>query len=464
MNTQPYSYQVIGARRIKRYGGRALLADEQGLGKSLEYLMFLERNPELCPAVVVCPASLKYNWEDEAAKHFNLRAEVLEGTRPPKRLPLNPARLYVANYQILGKRNAENAGPGWNDYLKALRPQSVCLDECQAISNLTAKQTKWVRRLCDGVPSVVGLSGTPLTNRPKELFSILNLLRPDLFPSFKVYGDRYCAPRMTQWGMQYDGADHLDELHGILTEHLMIRRRKADVLHDLPPKRRYCVTLPLTDPGQYKKAQDSFLQWLGTVAPEKVFRAKRAQRLTQVGYLRRLLAQLKLPAVCEWVDNFLADTDSKLVLFCVHTETIDHLCRRYKSLCVRVDGSTPVRDRQRAKDAFQGNKGVRVFVGNIDAAGKGLTLTAADTVAFVELPWTPGAAVQAEDRIHRIGQTREADVVFLCGRGTIDGRVAELLQTKQGTLSGVLDGGAREEDLNVFDLLCRSLLTEKVTS
>jgi SWI/SNF-related matrix-associated actin-dependent regulator 1 of chromatin subfamily A len=265
---------------------------------------------------------------------------------------------------------------------------------------------------------------------------------------------------MTPWGVKYDGAERLDELHEVLTESLMIRRRKADVLDDLPPKRRYAVTLPLSDPVQYQRAQKDFLRWLESVAPEKVFRAKRAARLTQVGYLRRLLAKLKLPSVIEWVENFLQDSDGKLVLFAVHTEVIDSLVDRFRGLCVRVDGGTPLARRQQAKDAFQNNPKVRLFIGNVDAAGKGLTLTAASTTAFAELPWTPGATVQAEDRIHRIGQTREADVVFLCGRGTIDEKVAKLIQDKQGVLSGVLDGGGRPEDLDVFDLLCKQLLTE----
>lgn len=457
MLTRPFDYQVIGARRIAQFKGRALLSDQMGLGKTLQVLLHLHRHPNLRPAVVVCPAGLKFNWEAEAARHLGMRAMVLEGTRPPGRLPRIPAPLYVASYNILGQRGGQHSGPGWSDWLAALNPEFIALDECQAISNRSALQTKWTRKLCRGIEQVVGMSGTPLTNRPAEMFSILNILRPDLFPAFRPYADEFCDPQVRPWGMDYGGAKNLDKLHAFLTEHLMIRRRKEDVLKELPLQRRSVVTLPMSDPKEYQHAHRDFLTWLAKRMPERVFRASRAERLTQVGYLKRLAGKLKLKAVGEWVDQFLQGSDGKLVLYAVHVEVMDYLEKRYRRLCVRVDGSTPPLHRQRAQDAFQARKSLRLFLGNIQAAGKGITLTAATTVAFAELDWTPGAHAQAEKRIDRIGQTMETDAIYLVARGTLEEKLVKLLQDKAQVLSAVLDGGPCVGDLDVFDALCREI-------
>lgn len=447
--TTPYPFQIKGARRIHQFGGRALLADEMGLGKTLQVFLYRQRHPEgNTPCLVICPASLKYNWQAEAARHFGVRAEVLEGTKPP-RPGLTRPDVSVINYNIVH---------AWLPYIAWLKPKLVVLDECQAIKSVTTRQSKATRLACRGVPHVVALSGTPLTNRPSELFPVLNLLRRDLFPSFRDYADRYCAPKLKPWGWDFGGASRLDELHATLKDHLMIRRLKSDVLKDLPDQRRSVMTLPLSHPAQYEQAHRDFLGWLAKTYPDRVYRAGRAQALTHGGYLRRLVGTLKLPAVLDWVDNFLEASDGKLVLFAVHKETLDALQHRYRKLSVRVDGGTPSRERQDAVNAFQGRADVRVFLGNIQAAGKGLTLTAGTTTAFAEFSWVPGEHTQAEKRTDRIGQTRETEAVYLVAAGTIEERIARIVQAKSAVLSGILDGGTGGEDLNVFDLLCQELL------
>lgn len=458
MKTYPYDYQVVGAMRIQRFKGRALLADPMGTGKTATALLYLENNPHLRPAVVICPASLKYNWEAEAYKHLGWRAVVCGGTRPPRMHGL-PAPLYVVNYDVLGQKASAKSGPGWFQHLKALDPKAVIIDECQAISSLKAKRTRWVRLFAKGIPSVVALSGTPLTNRPFELFSVLNLIRPDLFPSFRSYADRYCNPRMKPWGMDYSGASHLDELHRKLTDVLMIRRRKEDVLGHLPPKTRTVTAVPITDQRQYKQAQDNYVRWLLENRPDKMHAASRAMRLTQINVLKQLCGTLKLPSVMEWIDTFLEESDEKLVAFAVHHAVLDALQERYKKSCVRVDGTMESRARQNSVDAFQNNPRIRVFLGNIQAAGKGLTLTAARTVVFAEMGWTPGEHAQSEDRCHRIGTTGNVQIHYLCAKGTIEERLARLIQDKQSVLSATLDGGVVAGDIDVFDLLCDELLT-----
>jgi SWI/SNF-related matrix-associated actin-dependent regulator 1 of chromatin subfamily A len=408
--TVPYPFQLRGVRQLHRFGGRALLADEQGLGKTFQTYLYCSRHPEQKPVVVVCPASLKFVWEREARRHFGWRAEVLSGTKPPGvSLALSTASLVVLNYDILWP---------WIPWLKNLKPKLVVLDECQYISGRHTKRTKGVEKLCEGVPHVLALSGTPLTNRPAELFPTLHLLRPDLFPSFYPYGHRYCGAKRNPFsgGMDYKGSSNLEELHKILLENLMVRRRKVDVLKELPSKTRCVVPLELPDYGEYNRALEDFLGWLGE-----------------------------------------RKCDRKLVIFAVHKEVISKLRKHFGKGCVVVDGSTSLKNRRAAVDAFQGSRGCRVFIGNIKAAGKGLTLTAASDVAFAELDWTPGAHLQAEDRAHRIGSKEAVFIHYLVAKGTIEEHLVELLQSKQGTLSAVLDGGSRGEDLDIFDRLTERL-------
>ena len=237
--TKLYQFQKEDVRELRRQRYRSLVASEMGTGKSIVAL-FAAAESGARPVVVVCPAGLKYHWEAEALLHCGLRAEVLSGTRPPRRCRF-PHPLVVINYDILGP---------WMPFLKKLDPELVILDEVQYIKNRAAQRTKNVQALCRGVKKIIGLSGTPLTNRPAELWVILNILWPDKFPSFTKYGFRYCRPSFEFGEIKFKGANHLPELHGKLKRYGMIRRLKKDVLTELPPKTRIVVPLPITARSQ----------------------------------------------------------------------------------------------------------------------------------------------------------------------------------------------------------------------
>lgn len=447
--TVPYSYQLEDVRKIHKLGGRILLAWEQGLGKSFGTLLYMHRHPEVLPTVVVCPASIKWQWASEASRHFGMRSEVLEGTKPDERIGAIVPPLTIINYDILH---------AWMDYLKTLNPQMVVLDEVQYITTRTTRRSKQCRLLCKGVPKILELSGTPLLNRPAELWHPLNLLRPDLFTTFYPFAMKYCNPKKTPWGWDFRGASNLTHLHNTLCngDGVMIRRRKEDVLKQLPSKIRSVIPIPIENRKEYDAAVKDFLGWLAKKSINKALRAAKSQSLVKLGYLKRMAGKLKLPLAMQWVDDFLANGDQKIVLFAVHKDIISTLQKRYKPICVAVDGSTANKNRQHAVRQFQGKDSCRVFIGNIKAAGVGLTLTAASTVAFLELDWVPGVHAQAEDRIHRIGQKETAQCVYLVAHDTIESKLCEVLQTKQKTLSAVLDGG-KGDNLNVFDQLINKL-------
>ncbi len=463
MNTKPFAYQQEDVERLEgEFAGRCLLSLEMGLGKTFEILYYLHRNPQIRPAIVVCPASLKWMWQEQARLHFGMRADVLGGTKPDKlSLPRNP-KLLIVNYDVLGRRRGIGSGPGWIDYLRGIDPQLVVLDECHYLADGRSQRTKWVRKLCEGLPRILALSGTPLTNRPADLFPTLNLLAPETFPSWWNYAFKFCSPKKNHWGWDFRGASNLPELNHHL-QSLMIRRRKEDVLKDLPPKIRSTVPVDMSIDSrtEYNQAHSDFIRWLMARAPDRAYRAAQAEALVKVGYLKRLAGNLKMKAVCEWIDDFLSESDGKLVVFAIHKIVIQQLMEKYGKIAVKIDGSVPISDRKTAVERFQKNENCRIFIGNVKAAGVGITLTAASTVLFVEFPWAPGDLIQAEDRLHRIGQQDSVNVYHLVARDTIESKLVNILQSKQGTISKVLDNG-EGDGLAIYNQLLDELVKEAI--
>ena len=466
MKTKPFAFQIEDVQRaVKAYKGRAILAWEPGLGKTLASLLFALRYPEARPVVVVCPASLKWMWENQAKHHLGLRVEVLEGTRPPREGLLRNRDFIVVNYDILARRRGPGAGPGWLDHLLNLKPGIIILDEGQLACQPSAQRSKAVKELCKTAEQVLILSGTPLTNRPIELWHLLHMVKPSLFPSRFAFAHKFCKPRRTPWGWDFSGASNLDELHGILTHPktgCLIRRRKDEVMDQLPPKRRTVIPLDLKNRREYQKAVTDFLGWLTETSPAKASKAAKTEAITRLGELKRLAATGKLPAVFDWIDDHLAGTDEKLIVFGVHRKILQAVMERYGKLAVLVDGSVTGRKRQLAVDTFLKDKRVRMFVGNIKAAGTGWSAPGVSTTAFIELPWSPGDVLQAEDRTHGIarGKTGTAShAVYLLARGTVELPLLELITRKQKNLNQVLDGG-KGEDLDIIDELTKRLLKE----
>lgn len=447
--TKPHTYQRRGAALIEIFEGRALLADEMGLGKSLQALLWAYRNPHVRPIVIVCPATIKINWQRECSMHFGLRAEVLEGRRIPDRGLRTSQQILIINYDIL---------EAWLPTLRSMKPQLIIVDECHYIGNRSAKRTKAVRKLCRKAPHVVFLSGTPLTNRPAELYPSINIIRPDLYPAFFPFAQRYCKPKLTPWGWDYSGADHMEELHRRLGKQMMIRRLKKDVLKDLPGKQRIVMPMEIVKRKEYEKIERDFIRWLTRISPAKAQRAKKAQSLTQMSFLRQQAALFKMPSVYEWIDNFLASSDDKLLVFAVHKEIIRLLHERYKSQSTVVTGSVTGRHRQQAFDSFNEDTTTRLLFGNLKAAGVGWSCKSTAVGAFVEMGWTPGAHSQGEDRIHGLGRGvsgRVSTWYYLIARDTIEERMCRIIQAKQRILEAVLDGKLDENDLDIFDQLMK---------
>jgi len=452
MVTKLLPFQLKGAKQIRRCKGRTLLADEMGLGKTIQCLYWLMKCPKKRPVVIVSPATLKWVWATQALQHMNLRTVVLESRTPPKKGILNKCEILIINYEILQY---------WMDYIQKIKPSVFIIDESHYIKSRSAKRTKAVKQLAKTTKHVIALSGTPLVNRPSELFTTLNLIWPKEFPSFWTFAFRYCKASKRPWGWEFKGAAHLDELHNKLKSLGMIRRLKKDVLKELPEKTRQIIPLTISNKKEYNTAKNEFIKWLSKKSTAKAKRAMKAEAVVKMGYLKRLAAELKMKAVFEWVDNFLEETDEKLILYGFHKSILKQLHDRYKKISVVIDGSTPSKKRELAITSFHNNKKIKIFIGQMIAAGTGITLTAASQLAFVEIDFVPGIMLQAEDRPHRIGQKNAVVISYLIAKDTIEEPLCELLQSKQEVISQVLDGTISDYDLEIYDKLAKSFKRKK---
>lgn len=449
-----YPFQVDGIKFIEAKEGKCLIGDEMGLGKTIQALGWLKLHPELRPVVIVVPASLKLNWEREIIKWIGTETKVvlLSGKKPSKKV-LKGRHIAVINYDILSS---------WLKTLMDWSPQILIADESHYIKNNKAQRTKAVKELAKSVAHTLFLTGTPIINRPVEFFTVLNLLAPQEFPSWLRYTQKYCGAYHDGYGWNVSGATNTSELFDRVNGKIMLRRKKEEVLKDLPTKRRFVVPMEINNGAEYLAADNNLIQWVKEkFGPKRAEKTSQAEALTRFSYLKQLASEGKRQAALSWIQDAL-DTNGKLVLFAVHHTMIDWLQEQLVGYNpVVVDGRVGQDKRQAAVDRFQNDPTCKVFIGNIKAAGVGLTLTAASTTVFLELGWTPGEHDQAEDRVHRIGQ--EADRVeayYLVAANTIEEEIAGLLDEKREVLSAVLDGKKDVDEGNLLTELLKKRLED----
>lgn len=450
--TKLHPYQKEGVQLIEDFDGRCLLADEMGLGKTLQSLKWCYWHPEARPIIVICRATVKYNWSIECKKHFGWQATILEGEKPRVlRNMLVADKIYIINYDILQY---------WVKYLCDLDPEVIILDEMQALGNLKTKRTKATRELCRKAFHVIGLSGTPF-NHVAQLFPFLNICRPDVFDSWGEYAWRHCQPEKKFGKWQFKGAKNLKTLRKKLLATVMIRRLKKDVLPQIPPKTRIIYPLKIDNRKEYEQAEKDFKGWLRQYFrgdKKKLNKSLRAERLVRFGYLKRLAAKGKIKSIYDWVDGYFDENEGeKLILFGIHKFMIGALKERYRDISVVIDGSVTGKARQTAIDIFTHKERCKLMIGNSLAAGFGWNGTVANQVGFPELPWVPAEVNQCIDRIHRIGQGRPCFANFLIAHNTIESKLCDILQRRQNVFDEVMDGG-EGEDLSLFDELEEALM------
>jgi len=421
---------------------RTFIADEQGLGKTVQALATLEAD-DAFPAAVVCPASMKLVWEREAGRWLPGRTvEVLDG-RSTEPVAGAAAEITVLNYDILDAHAERLAGHG----LRAL-----VLDESHYVKNPRARRTRAAMELARRLPADalrLALTGTPVLNRPEELVAQLRVL-----DRLKEFGS---GARLTR---RFRNAASDDRLHWNLRAHCYVRRTKAQVLPQLPAKRQETVPVLLSNERDYRMAESDVIAWLQTLPLDlrsidaKVAAALRAEQLVRLNQLRQLAANGKLPTALAWIGDFRA-SDEPLVVFAEHRAVQRAVLERFPD-AAHILGSDSGVKRQAAVDSFQSEDGPQLIVCSMRAASQGITLTRASNVAFLELDWTPARHDQAEDRLHRIGQDRGVTAWYLLAPDTIDETMAELLQRKRLLIGAVTDGEVGNEE-RLVDAVVRDL-------
>lgn len=440
-----YRYQVEGAAWVATRiaaGSGAILGDEPGVGKTVQTVSVICALRPF-PAVIVCPASLKQQWYREfAAAKKAPRIHVVSGSK--ERLPKG-YDVYVMNYDLLYKREAE---------LLHMNPALYVFDEAQELRNPQARgkhraasATRLVRQRSKGA---LLLTGTPIENRPAELWRLLHLTEPRKWPRFVDYAARYLKPiRGKEVGRvirtQAGRVERLNELH-LLVDQTMLRRLKTEVLKDLPPKNRRSVLVQIDDGSMkhYRDAEKDVVAWLKALGKfDRAVEAKKAESIVKLTMLRRIAAVGKLRAAIPQYLQSWFDSHSRqpLVIFGYHKDVmlgLHRICTKLGLRTVGIGGGESSEKRQKAVDLFQSGK-ADVFLAPIRSAGVGLNLQRASEALFVERIWTPSGMIQAEDRVYRIGSKRPVTITYLDAAGTVDEHLARIVEAKQKLIRAVVD-------------------------
>ena len=457
-------HQKQGVKDLRRFGGVSLLAGEMGVGKTAQVLSWLRLEwDDASPVLIVAPANAKLVWEDEIALWLGKRCAVIEGNYRPGRSVLPSAPIWVVNYDIL---------PSWAEQLRKHGFKTAVVDEVHYVKNYTSKRYQALRKALGrfvgrkrdkwipSIPYRIAMSGTPLTNRPAELWPTLFLLWPEEFPTPIPYFKRYCRPRWTPWGIKYDGAANLKELHSRLLDLGMIRQRKKVCLKELPPKVRRIIHVEISRRKEYEFAKENFLLWLSRKSKMRMKSARRAQAFAQIGYLLRFVSKAKLRITSEWITNFLESSGDKLVVFAFNRPALDALHRYFgPKLSIKIDGSVKGTERRAAVQRFQNDPRCRLALCQGKAAGVALTLTAASDILMHDYPWSAGDFLQIEDRIHRIGQTKTCFIHCLVAVDTIEEKVIRTQRKKMKILEKILDGEGELSSEEMFQFE-QSLINE----
>jgi SWI/SNF-related matrix-associated actin-dependent regulator of chromatin subfamily A-like protein 1 len=407
---------------------RAILADDMGLGKTRQAIVAMEAGCPEGTVLVVCPASLKLNWKREILMvDDDASIEVLGVDNCQAEAP----RWIIINYDILSK-HAER--------LHAVEWSGIILDEAHFIKNASKRTSHCLKLLgvqAEAHAQLIGpdyvflLTGTPMTNRPKDLFNLFRCVGHPAARSFLSFAKRYCDAYRNDFGWVTTGASNLAELN-LLMKEISIRRMKDEVI-DLPPKVRSWVPVDISASAAALNAIDSFLSWYSGTDPSQPNDREFLSRLVKV---RTALHKAKFKAVAERLKDVIA-TGEKVVLFTCFTDGIERHKKILGDQAVTITGSDTSTKRMKAVDRFQTDPTVRVALCNIIAGGVGINLTAGTHVIFQDLDWVPANHAQAEDRCYRLGQDHRVTVEYFHADGTLDGYIATLLQQKMKLIAAV---------------------------
>jgi SNF2 family DNA or RNA helicase len=406
---------------------RFILADDMGLGKTTSTIIAaLETGAK--KILIVCPASLKINWQREIENYSDRSVYISEG----KNFSIEHD-FVIVNYDIL--KNFYDLKDKDNSLISQGNFDLIILDEAHYVSNGQAARTKLVNSFSKKCERVWLLTGTPMTNRPMNYFNLLSLIESPVSQNWMAYAIRYCQGYQFTAGTRkiwnVTGASNLEELRD-RTSRQVLRRLKTEVL-DLPEKIITPVYLRLKS-KLYEGLMGEYYDWYNKNPDESTSLTVQFSKLMKV---RQVIAEEKIKDTIELAENIL-EQDKKVIIFTNFTETLNRIADHFGKQAVKLDGSTPKPQRQYAVDQFQDNEKIKVFVGNVKAAGVGITLTAAEAVIINDLSFVPGDLAQAEDRAYRYGQKNSVSVYYPIFDNSIEAIIYDMVNQKKQNIGTVM--------------------------
>jgi SNF2 family DNA or RNA helicase len=421
--------KLVGSKRF-------ILADDMGVGKTTSAtIAAIESGAK--KILIICPASLKINWEREIRNYTDRSIFICES----KNFSLDHDFIIV-NYDIL--KNFYDLKDKENSMIGKLNPDLIIIDEAHYIQNGQAQRTKLVNHFSKKANRLWLLTGTPMTNRPMNYFNLLQLIESPVAQNWMAYAIRYCQGYQFKAGNRkiwnVSGASNLEELRD-RTSKQVLRRLKTEVL-DLPEKIITPVYLRLKS-KLYEGLMGEYFDWYRTKSEESKSLTIQFTKLMKV---RQVIAEEKIQHTIELTQNII-DQEKKVIIFTNFTDTLNRIADHFGKQAVRLDGSSSKPQRQYAVDQFQENDKIKVFVGNVKAAGVGLTLTAAESVIINDLSFVPGDLSQAEDRAYRYGQKNNVLVYYPIFENTIEGSIYDIVNSKKSIIETVMGDNLDKGDI-----------------
>lgn len=450
---KPYPYQEEGIAKTLKFK-RVINGDEMGTGKTIQSIVSVER-AKATPCLVICPASLKINWERETRKFTNLRPLILtdsvKSTFPYFIGTMNLYDVVIVNYESLRKYFVVSATDPvklkttvFQNVIKQFK--SVIIDEAHRCKNPSSNQAKFVMGICSGKEYVIELTGTPVINDPMDLASQLAILG-----RMKDFGG------YSEFIARYSEEHNLQELNERLNEVCYFRREKKEVMKDLPELTRTQVITDLSNEEEYRTLEEDLKQWLReykAMTDAEIRKKMRKKALIRFMNLRTLAGKGKVDAAVQALKDA---NGTPFVVFCEHHDIVNAIHKAFPD-AVEVTGMQNAQQKQAAIDLFQAGKR-SIIICSIRSAGVGLTLTASSNVLFVEQPWTMADLSQCEARCHRNGQKNAVNSWILIGKNSIDSYLYGLIMSK-GSMASKITGAANDvlQDEKYFDELSSVIL------
>lgn len=442
----PRSYQCEGVAYMINHGN-CINGDGCGLGKTAQTILTIELLGAF-PALIISPASVKYNWKKEWEKWNPERSVgVVERKKKKPDASVWECDVVVINYDILGERNMEKPTAKFKELLKRLWV-SCAIDEIHFLKNEKALRTKMAKKITKRIPNVWGLTGTLTQKKPADLIQPFKIIRrfDDIFGDTLEFKFRYCNAKNTMFGFDYSGFSNLEELHELLRMGGYIRRNKRDVLTELPPLIEQTIEVPITNLKEYQRAENDLINYLEKIDIERANNAVNAPHLVMVNTLKNLSIQGKLSFIKTYIKEWLeANEDEQLLVFGVHREPLQALAEDFKAPVIQ--GGVSSEQKQRIVNEFSQKK-CRLLFANIKSAGTGTDglQENCSNLVYIELPDNSTDLEQTNSRLERMGQKNSIIITYLLSLDTIDVEMRETVKDKS-LITGVINRGESEEQL-----------------